>query len=98
MTFTPIEGPTIPAGESVSEAINLLDHAIARIAMPDEWDTKAPLTFLLSLDGVTFRDAYFTDGKEIALQVVPGATVLIPIQCSLHYGCVNFRTSSASNP
>lgn len=100
MTFSTIAGPTIPAGQSISNAVNLSDNAMTRIVMPDAWDTNAALTFQFSLDDTdaNFRDVYFTDGKEIALKVVPKAAVLIPQQWSLQFGYLKFRSGACSKP
>jgi Collagen triple helix repeat (20 copies) len=99
MAFIPIQGPTILAGQSLSEAIDLREGAIVRVAMPMAWEaTNVPLTFQFSADGVNFRDLYFTDGKEVALNVVPGATILIPDTWSLQFGYVKFRSGTSSRP
>jgi hypothetical protein len=57
-TLAVVSGCVIPAGQSLSNAVDCSSSArIIRINMPPEWDGAA-LTFQLSTDGNVFRDLY----------------------------------------
>jgi hypothetical protein len=56
MTLSIIRGCTVPAGRSLSNAVDCTgSNRIVRINVPGEWD-NADLTFQLSPDGNVFRD------------------------------------------
>ena len=67
-----IDGPTIAAGESLSDAVDVSAGKVARITLPgpEEW-VKANLTFQLSTDGNYFNDIFNDHGEEIMIPAVP---------------------------
>jgi hypothetical protein len=70
----------IPAGSSLSNAIDLTAIGqVVRIYMPDAW-TEAPITFEVSADNVVpYRPVYKHDGGLIQMVVIiGGAAVLVP--------------------
>jgi len=74
MSLPYIDGPTIPAGESLSDGVNCEGVFVLRIVTPSGWD-KAPLTFQISPDGEVYHDLYHTQpttsGFVIYESVVP---------------------------
>ena len=65
---------TIPAGQSLSNTIDIRSGAPVLIYLPTAW-TSARLTYCLSYDGTTFRDLYDRYAKEIAVNIRPGTVV-----------------------
>jgi hypothetical protein len=65
-----LNGPTIHAGESLSDAIDCSEGEVVRVTMPAEW-TTAPLTYQISTDGEFYNDLFDRDGYEIKIPVVP---------------------------
>jgi hypothetical protein len=89
-----LEGPTIAAGESLSDVIDCTAGQLVRITMPPEWD-EAPLTFQISTDGVFFNDLFQLDGYEVAIEdVVPGSAVLIPESIGRAIAFMRFRSGT----
>ena len=81
MAFYSVSGPVIPAGESLSNAVECSSSRIVRIIMPESgWDA-APLSFRLSLDNETFANLYniqtivggFQQFEVVVPKVEPGA-------------------------
>ena len=68
---------TIPAGQSVSNAVNVNSERVVRIKMPDNWTAGANLTFELSPDGVAPYSPVFTTLGRSRIAVIPGAVVMI---------------------
>ena len=70
---------TIPAGQSLSNAINFSSARLVRIKMPDDW-TPANLTFQLSPSGTDFADLYAVNGsilQLLQLAVIPKVSVIV---------------------
>jgi hypothetical protein len=69
---TYLDGPTIEAGESLSEGINVSAGRVVRITLPgpEEWE-QADLTFQLSTDGNHYNDIFDDDGNEITVIGAP---------------------------
>ena len=69
---TYVDGPTIQAGESLSDGVDCSAGRIVRITIPgpEEW-VKANLTFQLSTDGVYYNDIFNDKGEEIMISGVP---------------------------
>ena len=51
MAMLVLTGPTILAGDTLSNILNVSSGGIYRIMMPDVWTTPAPITFQLSYNG-----------------------------------------------
>lgn len=56
----------IASGASQSGVVDLIGFLLAGIQMPTTW-TAADITFLASLDGVTYQPVYNTDGDEYTI-------------------------------
>jgi hypothetical protein len=68
---------TIPAGQIISNIVDVTDGEIIRLIMPDAWTGPGNLTFQVSQTNVDtdFRDLYTSAGMEYQMSCVPGRTV-----------------------
>lgn len=87
---------TIPAGQSLSNAIDLADGNAAFCQMPAAW-TPALLTFQISCDNVSYGDLVGQDTREVSLNVIPGSVVRIDLLPS-RVGWLKFRSGSRYGP
>lgn len=90
---------TIPAGQSLSNAVDVTAGTLVRIRMPAQW-TPANVTFQISPDNV---EANFVDlweiGGEVMIPCAPGRTVALPSEvAALREGFIKFRSGSAAQP
>jgi len=77
MTLQVLAGPVIRAGESLSEGVDCTKGEPVRITMPIEW-TDAPLSFLISSDGVMYNEVFDIEGYELVVKtVIPRSAVII---------------------
>ena len=76
MALQVLNGPIIPAGQSLSDGIDCTAGAIVRITMPAAW-TPANISFAISSDGGFYNDLVGIDGKEVIIPVVPGTAVVL---------------------
>jgi hypothetical protein len=73
---------TIPAGDSVSNAVNINSEYLMRIVMPDNWTPGANLTVEVSPDNIApYRPLYTIFGR-VQIPVVPGAAMLVGVDWS----------------
>jgi hypothetical protein len=92
-----INGPTIEAGESLSDAIDLSAGRIVRLTTPAGW-TGANLTFQVSSDGFGYNDLY--DGDEL-VHVPCGPSRAVVINNPAFVESIAFlkiRSGTAANP
>jgi len=93
-----LNGPTIAAGESLSDAIDCSAGHLVRITMPTDW-TRAPITFQFSTDGVFFNEMYGLDGFAVTVPVVvPGSGVIIPHDVGHAIAFLKIRSGSEGAP
>ena len=78
-----LPGPTIPAGQSLSEGVDVSGSRILRIVMPDDW-TSAPLTFQLSPDNAEWHDLFHIQSTTSAF--VPFEVVVPTVHPGVVYG------------
>jgi hypothetical protein len=76
MTLQIVDGPTILAGESLSDGADLSAGDIIRITIPQEF-TDANLTFQVSTDGTFYNDMYDVHGDEITIAAKPDCAIII---------------------
>jgi hypothetical protein len=97
MAMLVLQGPTIAAGASLSDALNVTSGGIYRIVMPMKWTNSAPITFQLSYDGVDFYNVCDRDGKEI--QMACNQMSVVPIGEYLFYiHSVKIRSGTMRQP
>lgn len=98
MTITGIAGPTIQAGETLSDGIDCRAGEIVRLSMPADW-TPANLTFQVSTDGKLFDDLFDDQGEEITVKnVAPGSAVTVPRLAARAIAFLKFRSGSRAHP
>jgi hypothetical protein len=98
MVMQIINGPIIPAGESLSGEIEIAGNAdLVRITMPGDWDS-APLTFQISTDGIFFNDLFDQEGLEVAVDVQPGTGVMLDPKFRVSGCFIKFRSGLREHP
>jgi hypothetical protein len=98
MMLQVLNGPTIEAGEWLSDAVDCSAGQLVRITMPTDWD-DAELTFQFSTDGVMFNDMFGLDAFAVSVKtVVPGSGVIIPADVGRAIAFIKFRSGSRGNP
>ena len=91
--FFPI---SIPAGGSLSNAVNLDGKEIIRIIMPQQW-YPAKLTMQISPDGGIYRDA-FDQNRELGFEPIPTTVVFIRPNSLRALFYVRVRSGTRENP
>jgi hypothetical protein len=92
---------TIPAGHTMSSGIDCSGSTrILRIIMPPDW-TAAPLTFQVSVDGVTYNNLHlsadvgdFTTYPATIPVVVPGSVITMPPNTGYGISWLRFRSGT----
>lgn len=100
MPITLIAGPTIRAGQSLSDALDITSSqgkSINGVILPDDW-TPALLSFQLSQDGAKYQDLYSTAGFEISLGIMPGTRFVFDTTWTLAANFIKFRSGSRGYP
>ena len=97
MPLTIVDGPTIAAGESLSDGADCSAGTIVRITVPQEF-TQANLTFQVSSDGNFYNDLYGPDGGEVTLPAKPDTGIVVPVVWSQSINWIKFRSGSRSHP
>lgn len=98
MPVTIIDGPTIAAGESLSDALDCTNGALVRLTMPSGW-TPANLSFQISPDNIApYSDLFDYQGHELMMAVTPGITVLFPPDFMAGIPFIKFRSGSRTRP
>jgi len=95
--LTVLNGPTILAGQSLSDALDCSTGDIVRITMPTGWDA-ACVTFQASSDNVGYNDLYDAQGQE--LRMVAKATVGILLTSAQLLGIkwLKVRSGTGASP
>lgn len=94
-----LNGPTIEAGESLSDGVDCSGGQLVRITMPTDWDDDAPLTFEFSTDGTFYNDMFGLDGYAVTIaHVVKGSGVIIPADIGRAIAFIKFRSGGRGNP
>jgi hypothetical protein len=97
MAVLVLDGPTIMAGQSLSNVLNVSSGGIYRIMMPPVWTTTAPITFQLSYDGVEFYNVLDRAGQEVVMGCQ--AQSVVPIGEYLFYiHSVKIRSGTIRKP
>jgi hypothetical protein len=95
---------TIPAGQSVSNAVDCSSGRVVRIIMPPAWTAGASLTFCTSPDNATFHDLYHTTAETYATNeviipaVTPNSAVVLPTGSGDSLNWVKIRSGGHATP
>jgi hypothetical protein len=98
MALVIIDGPTIAAGQSLSDVVDCTTGTLIRIHMPVDWTAGAVLTFQSSADNTVFRDLFDHMGNEHTMNVVKGVAVLVPIERYRRLAYLKFRSGPRAAP
>jgi hypothetical protein len=83
---------TIPAGARVSNSLDARNARIVHFSVPPQWDPKANLSFLCSIDDVEFMDLMNEAGRELLIGARPDTRVIVPTTWPLGYAFIRFRS------
>src|SRR4249919_2668191 len=97
MPLAIVDGPTIKAGESLSDGADCSSGSIVRITVPQEF-TPANLTFQVSSDGNFYNDFFSADGTEITVAAKPNTGIVIAERWTRSINFIKFRSGSRSHP
>jgi hypothetical protein len=97
MALTVLDGPTIKAGESLSDSLDCSAGEIVRITVPQEY-TVGNLTFQVSTDGVFFNDLFNSSGEEIMIAAKPNTGIVIHERWVRSIAHIKFRSGSRDHP
>lgn len=91
---------TIPAGQSLSNAIDCRSGAPILLFLPMELTPAPRLTFAISHDGVVYHDYFDRTAKEIAINIAPGTVLKMDSEwtASALGGYLRLRLGSRENP
>ncbi|UPK03116.1 hypothetical protein [Bradyrhizobium sp. 170] len=98
MPITILDGPTIPAGQSLSDGIDCSAGEIVRITIPQEY-TPANMTFQVSSNGELYNDLYDSDGNEVTIVTKPDTGIVIRDRAwvrSIKF--IKFRSGTRQHP
>jgi hypothetical protein len=76
MTLQIVDGPTIAAGESLSDGADCSAGDIVRLTIPQEFK-DANLSFQVSTDGVYYNDLYTVSGNEVVIPAKPDCAIVL---------------------
>lgn len=98
MPITIVDGPTIAAGQSLSDGVDLSAGRIVRITTPADW-SPANMTFKVSSDGTFFNDLYDSSGREVVIPCGPARGIVIDhpafVESVAH---LQIRSGSSAHP
>jgi hypothetical protein len=97
MAIEIVDGPTIEAGQSLSDAVDCSRGEIVRLTMPADWFDSV-ISFQISSDGVFFNDVYDHKGDEITVEVIPGAAIIVPPGYLAAAAFIKFRSGTHDHP
>lgn len=95
------QNATIPAGASISNAVNCNASTPVRVRMPAKWTggDRGKITFQISTDDITYMDYFNPDGSEVSATVTPGSTTRVEHPIGSHGGTyIKIRTGTRDSP
>ena len=95
-----VDGPTILAGQSLSDAIDMVSQqgkAIAGLLVPFDMP-PIHVTFQLSQGPDDFRELWSVHGYQVAVMLNPGARMVFDTNWSLTADYMKIRTGTAATP
>jgi hypothetical protein len=97
MSLSIVDGPTILAGESLSDGVDCSAGTIVRITVPQEF-TPANLTFQVSSDGGFYNDLHTANGEEITVVAKPDTGIVVHETWTKSINFIKFRSGSRTHP
>jgi hypothetical protein len=97
MALAIVDGPTIKAGESLSDGADCSAGKIVRITVPQEY-TAANLTFQISTDNNFYNDLFTAQGEEVTVVAKQSTGIVIGEKLAASINFIKFRSGSRSHP
>jgi hypothetical protein len=101
MSLQIVNGPTIKAGESLSDGVDCSAGQIVRLTLPASW-TPANITFQISSDGTFYNDVFNEDGREVMVpNAPPGSAIVFEVASSkrfIAFAHVKVRSGTRDGP
>jgi hypothetical protein len=97
MALTIVDGPTIAAGESLSDGADCSAGTIVRITVPQEY-TAANMTFQVSSDGNLYNDLHTADGEEVTIAARPDTGIVVAEAWTKSINFIKFRSGTRNHP
>jgi hypothetical protein len=97
MPLVIVDGPTIQAGQSLSDGVDCSAGQIVRITVPQEY-TNANLTFQVSSDGNLYNDLFSSDGIEATVAAKKSTGIAVEARWTRSIAFIKFRSGSRSHP
>jgi hypothetical protein len=97
MALTIVDGPTIAAGESLSDGADCSAGTIVRITVPQEF-TSANLTFQVSSDGNLYNDLHLAGGDMVTLTAKADTGIVVAEAWTKSINFIKFRSGTRSHP
>jgi hypothetical protein len=97
MALVEIAGPTIAAGQSLSDGIDTSAGRLVRINTPPEW-TPAHLTFLVSTDGGGYSSLYKGGSEAIIPYCGPNRAIFVIPEDWPSLVWLQFRSGTQNGP
>lgn len=97
MPLTLVVGPTIAAGQSLSDVLDCSAAPPIRIMMPTAW-TPAVMSFQTSSNNILWLDLFDTTGREITVNVVPNTVVRLSTDFAVAPVFLKFRSGTRDRP
>ena len=97
MPLNIVDGPTIAAGELLSDGADCSAGEIMRITVPQEF-TLANLTFQVSSDGNFYNDLFSSNGEEITVVAKPNTGIVVPEAWTKSINFIKFRSGTRGYP
>jgi hypothetical protein len=97
MAFAIVDGPTIAAGQSLSDGANCAAGAMIRITIPKEFVGDS-LTFQVSTDGKFYNDLYDAEGGEITIVAKADTGVVLHQPWVRQIPYIKFRSGTRDAP
>ena len=88
---------TIANAAALSNAVNLRGEVLVGVRMPAAW-TAAGITFQVSMDNVTYLNAYAAGGGEVALVVVAAHHVALDPNGYAGFRWIKVRSGTGAVP
>jgi hypothetical protein len=98
-TITVLNGPTILAGQSLSDGVDCTGGTLVRLTMPAPDWTPANLSFQFSSDGNQYNDMFDQYGNEVMLpNFPPGVGVVLTSVALPTLAFIKIRSGSRDHP
>jgi hypothetical protein len=101
MPLVVIDGPTIKAGESLSDGVDCSAGIIVRITVPQEYDDgdmPNQMSFQVSSDGVGYNDLFDDEGHEVVITARAKSGIVIDRSWARVVGWIKLRSGSRDKP